>query len=206
MRTVLAAAAAGALIMGSAAGAMAAPEDKPAPKPQIQSVSIHGHSPVNVWSVDSAREIQLRATVRYAKGTTPAKGSAPATQVWLGTFTKRVAGTPIATTPSNPFIKVDALDVRSQNKRDARYTKTFKLTAPEVTSLQAAVTAATNTQTKVYLCISNVATEGVTERSNKVEQRLVGKKGKPVRDCVKVINVDPKTTETTKDDGPVATS
>jgi hypothetical protein len=204
MRTVVAAAAAGALILGSASGAIAAPKNKPASEPRVQSVSIHGHSPVNVWSVDSAREIKLRATVRYAKGKTPAKGSAPDTQVWLDTFTKKVAGAPI-TTPSNPFIRVQPLDWSRQNKKDVRYTKTYKLTAPEVASLKAAVAEATKTRTKVYLCISNIAVADVSDMSNKVEKRL-GKKGKAVRDCVKVIDVDPKSTTTTKDDGPETTS
>jgi hypothetical protein len=204
MRTVLAAAAAGALLLGSAGGAMAAPKDKPAPMPKIQSVSIHGHSPVNVFSVESAREIKLRATLRYASGKTPDKGTPAATQVWLDTFTKKVAGTPI-TTPDTPTIIVNPLDWSRQNKKDVRYAKTYKLTAEQVASLQAAVAEASKTQTKVYLCISNVAAEGVTDASSKVMKRL-GDKGKPVRDCVKVINVDPKTTKTTKDDGTAPTS
>jgi hypothetical protein len=204
MRTVLAAAAAGALIMGSAAGAMAAPKEKPAPTPKIQSVSIHGHSPINVFNVDSAREIKLRATLRYTRGKTPVKELAPATQVWLDTFTKKVAGTPI-TTPDTPTIIVNPLDWSWQNKKDVRYTETYKLTVEQVASLQVAVAEAAKTQAKVYLCISNVAAEGVTSKSTKVMKRL-GEKGKPVRDCVKVINVDPKTTKTTKDDGPKTTS
>jgi hypothetical protein len=199
MRTVLAAAAAGALLLGSAGGAMATAKDKPAPAPKVQSVSIHGHSPVNVFSVDSAREITLRATLRYASGKTPEKGKAPATEVWLDTFSKKVAGTPILT-PDTPTIK-EPLVWAWQNKKDVRYTTAFKLTADEVTSLQAAVAEATKTQTKVYLCISDVAAADVTDMSTKVMKRL-GEKGKAVRDCVRVINMDPKLTDTTKDDGP----
>jgi flavoprotein len=74
-----------------------------------------------------------------------------------------------------------------------------------VASLKAAVAEATKTRTKVYLCISNIAVADVSDMSNKVEKRL-GKKGKAVRDCVKVIDVDPKSTTTTKDDGPETTS
>ena len=80
MRTVLAAAAAGALIMGSAAGAMAAPaSDKPAPQAtvKLQSVSINGHSPINV----STRDAQARAikfvTCARPRARTPATVDRP---------------------------------------------------------------------------------------------------------------------------------
>ena len=72
MRTVLAAAAAGALIMGSAAGAMAGPGAKgPRPRRNVKC-DIHRHSPINFWDIsgtptDSVRTLKLRATVKDTK-------------------------------------------------------------------------------------------------------------------------------------------
>lgn len=196
MRTVLATVAAAALIMGSAAGAMAAPtERKTVPDAKIHSVTIHGHSPVNVFSVDTARAIKVRATVRYAKGvslpTTPPTGTAT-----LAAFSKKVDGTPIVLTlPATSPITTDLM-FRSKTKKDLRFANNtvapFKLTTAQVTALQGAVATATADKTKVYLCLSDATfSPDIAATSKQVYKRLDAKR--PVRDCVKVINVDPTT-------------
>ena len=199
MRTILAAAAAGALVLGSTAGVATAKPSKPAPAPKIQSVSIHDHSPINVFSVDSAREIQVRATVRYTKGQVPV--AAPVSTVTLAAYAKKVQAPAVA--PLTAAFTAENLPYYSNTKKDLRLrTVGYKLDQAEVDALKVALVAAAPTKSKVYLCISDVFVTGVTEQSKKVDKRLGDAKGKAVRDCVKVINVDPKTTETTKDDGP----
>src|SRR5512141_3126031 len=68
MRMIVATAAAGALIVGSAVGAVAAPgKGKPAKKTgniQISKVDIKRHSPINVDSVATARNLKLSVTLR----------------------------------------------------------------------------------------------------------------------------------------------
>lgn len=202
MRTVLAATAAGALVLGSAGGAIAHPTKKSTPaEPKLQSVSIKGHSPVNVFSITSDRTITVRATVRYAKATPEVM---PTGTVTLAAYTKKVNGDPItlATDALEP-ITAD-LASSSKTKRDVRLKAEIALLETQVGALQAAVAA----NTKVYLCIAAASvTESAAEdapsidgKSTKVKKRLGLKGKKPVRDCVKVISVDPTTTETTADD------
>jgi hypothetical protein len=95
MRTVLAAAAAGALILGSAGGAMAAkPDTKPAPQTtvKLQSVSIKGHKTIDVGVLPAAT-VKLRATIwdpanKYT--------STETVTLQLAAFTKKVKGDPVA--------------------------------------------------------------------------------------------------------------
>ena len=184
--------------MGSAAGAMAAPAAKKAtPEAKIQSVSIQGHSPVNVFSVETARAIKVRATIRYAKGvslpTEPPTGTAT-----LAAFSKKVNGKDLALTlPTTPEATdldpiTTTLLFRSKTKKDLRFANTvtpFKLSANQVIALQGAVAKATADKTKVYLCLSDVTFPNITETSKQVYKRLDAKK--PARDCVKVVSVDP---------------
>jgi hypothetical protein len=201
MRTVLAAAAAGALVIGSASGAaIAKPAKKQAAVPRIQSVSIWGHSPVNVHTIDSAREIKVRATVRYAKDEAPqSAATSPTASVTLAAYAKKVqlpAVVPIA----GPMA-AETLLFHSSSQKDLRLrTVGYKLDPAEIAALQDAVRAAQDAKTKVYLCISDVDVAGVTAMSTKVTKRVAPTKGKAVRDCVKVIDVDPELTKTTKDD------
>jgi hypothetical protein len=190
MRTVLAAAAAGALILGSASGAAVAkgkPETKPAPqstvKPvKLQSVSIKGHKPIDLAKVTDTSAIKLRAKVLGKK-------QADATvAVTLGVYEKRVGGTLV--TGSETLIPTSLAMRVTKPKRvsffagDAVITQVW--TEGQIGELAKAVEA----NGKAFICIASADLLPVTNErmSMGVKKRLGEAKGKAVRDCVKVIN------------------
>jgi hypothetical protein len=206
MRTLLAAVAAGALVLGSAAGVSAAPgkgKGPKAPKPQLQVVNIKGHSPVNVFDVAtddgngmSLRALTLRATVRdKAKAV---EGDATV-KVMLDAFNKKVAGTEL--TGFEP-IEVILTPKSTKSKVNKHYEATLAFTTDQAAALKALLTQ----DSTPYLCIADADVVGYdNETQSKQTQKRLGNRGKAVRDCVKIVAVDPTTTKTTKDDpAPVA--
>ena len=201
MRTVLAAAAAGALVLGSAAGVSAHPgkgKGPKTPKPQLQVVNIKGHSPLNVFDITtddgtgmSLRALTLRATVRdRVKPVDPAA----TVQVTLDAFSKKVAGTEL---DGFDAFEVTLTPKSTKSKVNKRFEATYTFTPDQAAAL-AGLLAVDATP---YLCIADADVVGYDNEtwSNQTKKRL-GKKGKAVRDCVKIVKVDPKTTKTTKDD------
>jgi hypothetical protein len=196
MRTFLAAAAAGALIMGSAAGAMATPKDKPADKPgyvQLTKVDFHRHSPVNVYTnladpTKSAvtRDLVLRATVR---DTAKATGADPTSvKVTVAQYTKKHGDFVLG-----GFTKEVTLDLNKTKKNE----KTYKGTVLG-TDLKTAF-ASLLAGGMAYVCIDNAvvsAPEGVTVAN---DRKMVTKKEKG-GDCVRIINQAPDDTKTKSDD------
>jgi hypothetical protein len=191
MRTVLAAAAAGALIIGSAAGAMAAPsKGKPAPKStfQLSSIDIKGHSPINVNPAATTRALVVRSTVRDTN-----KAAVPnvvTMTVTVAQYDKK-RGTEVE--DASALIKdfdVPLVLAKPQKTKSAYY-------KGEVTLEKNAVPAGMT----VLICLkSAVQTTLPLDASftkgpkNKFSKKLSG------GDCVRVVNVDPKLTDTKKDD------
>lgn len=195
MRTVLAAAAAGALIMGSAAGAMATgkPDSKPAPQTtvKLQSVSIKGHKTIDVVTTNPATllAINVRATVWDPKDV--AKSTETVTFT-LAAYTKKVNGEEVKDV--TPFESA-ALIVSRPTKKSDRFAGSVALSATTIAQLQTYLTK----DAKTYLCVSDATvTPEVAKYSMQVQKRL-GVKGPAtdakvkttVRDCVKVIDSTP---------------
>lgn len=208
MRTALAAVAAGALVLGSAGAATADPGKAKGPKaraakPSLTVVNIKGHSPLNVFDLVadangvSLRDLKLRATVRDKAKQVPADSTVT---IFLDAYSKKVQGEQLEN--FDP-ISVTLVPKATRSKVNKRYEARHTFTPDEAAAL-AAVQAA---NPKAYLCISDADLAGYdAESQSKQTRKRLGKRGKAVRDCVKIINVDPTTTDTTKDDGIPTTS
>ena len=142
----------------------------------------------------SVRPIRLRATVRY-------RGEEPADTLTmeLDAYTKRVGGEEL---DNFEPISVD-LELRegTKSKINTYYRATHEFTAPEAQAMQDLIVAPS---TKAYLCISAADITGYDDEgftwSTQTRMRLRLNNGKAVRECVKIISVDPVDTLTTKDD------
>ena len=201
MRTALAAAAAGALILGSTGGAIADPVKAKGPKSvvQLQSVNIHGHSLVNFFDVsetesNSVRDIKFRATVRDKKDVV---GNASSVLVTVGLFDKKVDGSPVAV-DGLTFDEL-TLALTKEKKRSKRYSATMSLSPTQSAPIKGYLAQA---MTKTYLCIADADLDwtGDVTNSKQVRKRLGKGDRKPVRDCVKLVDVDPSLTKTESDD------
>ncbi|HYO17241.1 MAG TPA: hypothetical protein VES02_01050 [Dermatophilaceae bacterium] len=202
MRTLLVAAAAGALVLGSVAGATAAPGRKSNDKPVLQVVNIAGHSPLNVFDVSSAdgttmsvRPLTLRATVRYRAMTSPL----PTISVTLDAYSKKVRGTDL--TPGASITTLALQPKLTGSTVNTYYQATHLFSVVEAEAMKAALA----TSTRAYLCISTADVTGYAypngwDWSTQTRRRLNIGNVKPARECVKIINVDPTKTLTTKDD------
>ena len=202
MRTLLVAAAAGALVLGSVAGATAAPGGKSNDKPVLQVVNIVGHSPLNVFDVStldlttmSVRPLTLRATVRYKAMTPPL----PTISVTLDVYSTKVWGNDL--TRSGSITKVTLEPKLTGSTVNTYYQATHPFTDAEAVAMKAALA----TSKRAYLCISTADVTGYTypngwDWSTQTRERLNIGNVKPARECVKIINIDPAKTLTTKDD------
>ncbi|HEX6887875.1 MAG TPA: hypothetical protein VF143_07195 [Candidatus Nanopelagicales bacterium] len=201
LRTVLAAVAAGTLVLGSAAGATAKgkPETVPAPQKndRVVSVSIKGHAPINLATAPDAAAIKLRA-----KLWDPNKDSKATTiSVKLGVYTKKVGGNllnlgtveaPLAAPLSQAVPLTLQPGDETRKVKDYAANPGVKGEPPALwTAAQLGlVAAALDPGEKAYVCIAEVSVSPATKYSMQVKKRL-GMKGKAVRDCVKVIDSTP---------------
>jgi hypothetical protein len=202
MRTLLVAAAAGALVIGSVAGATAAPGRKSNDKPVLQVVNIAGHTPLNVFDVSitdgtttSVRPLTLRATVRYRALTPPL----PTISITLDAYSKKVRGSDL--TPSGSITTVTLQPKLTGSKVNTYYQATHLFTVDEAKAMKDVLA----TSKRAYLCISTADVTGYTypngwDWSTQTRKRLNIGNVKPVRECVKIIDIDPTKTVTTKDD------
>jgi hypothetical protein len=201
MRTVLAAAAAGALVLGSAGGAIAKGKPDTAPTPQttvkLQSVSIKGHSPLDLkgLTADSTAAINLRAKVwdpkRALKGT-------ETVEVTLGVYAKKSDKTRITGTEFSDPVQLKLAPGQTLTSKVKRFgVEPAVLTAvwDYATELVPAADLLTP-GAKAYICIATADVVGVDgeKKSVMVQKRLGERKGKAVRDCVKVIDSTPAET------------
>ena len=185
-RSLLAGAAAGALVLGSAAGVAAAKPSprhpaKPAPQTSVtlKTVSIKGHAPIDLAKAAPGAAIKLRATVRDAAKKVP---TTETVDVTLAVYTKKVRGTKVAGTDST-MVKL-ALRPASANHRTRSYAGNAVLntvwTADQLTSLKAAL----KPGDRAYACIATADLTKVDEK----QSTIVKKRLSTVRDCVKVID------------------
>jgi hypothetical protein len=198
MRTVVAAAAAGALVLGSAGVATAKGKPDTAPTPQstvkLQSVSIKGHSPIDLQTVDLATAaINLRATVRDPKGVVKTGEGAATVAVSLAIFTRKTGDPKKFKVEGTDTILPAELTITDSSKgsKNKRYVGSATLNKVWNGKQLAIVDGLVNPGgTKYYACISDadiVGFEGEA-RSTKVKKRL-----STVRDCVRIVDsgVDP---------------
>ena len=136
MRTLLVAAAAGALALGSVAGATAAPGRKSNDKPVLQVVNIVGHSPLNVFDVTttdnttmSVRPLTVRATVRY-NGMTPL----PTISVTLDAYSSKVRGTDL--TKDTAITTVTLKPKITRSKVNTHYRATYQFSDTEAKAMK----------------------------------------------------------------------
>ena len=97
VKFLIAAATAGALIAGSAPGAMAAPPvAKPAKKTNptvvLKSIDIKRHSEVNFYNVNPATDSPIKVTARFRDPSGKALGGLSAFTVTLAEYSKKVRG------------------------------------------------------------------------------------------------------------------
>jgi hypothetical protein len=203
MRTVLAAAAAGALVIGSASGAMATGKPHTVPAPQkndrLVSVSIKGHAPIDLKTASADATVRLRA-----KLWDPKRDSAATTvAVTLGVYTKKVggelfnlgtAGAPVPAPPSVATQLVLKPGDAMHKVKDYSAAPLLKGASPALWTADqlASLAAALDPTEKAYICIASVTVDPAdTKLSTKVKKRVGPAKGKAVRDCVKVIDTTP---------------
>jgi hypothetical protein len=193
MRTILAAAAAGALVLGSAAGvASAKPSTPKGPKAgylQVTKVDFHRHSPANVFANATTRDLQLRATVR---DTARAEGADPTSvTVTVAQYTKK-RGDLVST----GFTTDVTLDLNKPKKNE----KTYKGAVPG-SEIRAWFTTAPNALpvgATAYVCIKDIVLVGPAGITRPDKKPVLKKENGG--DCIKVVNVDPATTDTKTDD------
>lgn len=199
MRAFLASAAAGALILGSAAGAATAKPSTPkGPKPakpavtdvvRFQSVSIKGHRPIDLAKVDATTALKLRATVQHRVKV--ASDQAASISVTLGVYTKRVNGSVVPGTVPSDAVALAPV-VRAKPKRVQNFKGNAVLATiwegTEVDALKALL----KPGDKAYICIATATPSFVVDKySMQVRKRLAKDVKRPVRDCVKVIDSTP---------------
>ena len=200
MRTVIAAAAAGALVLGSAGGAMAHPgkSDKAkgpkmsnsAPVEKLQGVNIKRHKKIDLADVSATTALKLRASVHNSKKV-GASDARPTVGLTLAVYDKKVNGTMVAGSESEATDL--ALKERKKAKRNQFYAGSAVISQVWTPGQVAALASQVSSEGKAFICISGV-TEDFDKYSLQTRKRLGANadgsdlKKKTVRDCVKVVN------------------
>ena len=197
MRTVLAAAAAGALVLGSAGGAIADPGKAKGPKAsasaemtKLQNVNIKRHKKIDLADVKAENvTFNLRAKVRYMKKT-EMTDTLSSFGVDLAFFDKKVN----RANTGEDVVKAASGDVRLKTTKTTK-NKFYAGSTAEI-SMEALETAVVDGAGKAYLCISGV-TVPEDFKFDKFSQQTRMRLGenangdtlkKTVRDCVKIVN------------------
>lgn len=177
IRTLLASAAAGALVIGSASGALAHPVKPKAPaKPgtiALRTVDIHRHAPINIAGPET-QKVKLRANVWDTD-----KSKDAVVTVVLAQYDKR-RGTAGAATLSKELAPV----TKDKRKKSKNYAATVSLS--DIKTLLGAGVPAVGKIT--YLCIKDVSAPESTREWKQVTKKENG------GDCVKIVN-KPVTTQ-----------
>lgn len=195
-RTLLVAAAAGALVAGSAGGAVAQPAkaggskaDQPvAAETKLRHVNIKRHRTLDLAKADATTALKLRASVRNSSRVS-ASEALPSFGISLGVFDKKVNGTLVEGTVASDPATV-SLKERKRKRSLQRYSGDAVLAS--VWSPQALADLAESLEPgdKAYICIDDV-TEDFDGYSRQARKRLDIDVKRPVRDCVKVIDSTP---------------
>jgi hypothetical protein len=225
MRTVLSAAAAGALVIGAAGASVAVPASGGHGRGHakatltLSNVGIHDHSAINFWDIsatgtDSVRSLKVRATVKDKKDVLG--DPAPTVEVDLGEFTrvkapkKRPALVPVV--PSVAALDDLVLPMLVEKKNSKYFAVEYTFSQAQKDAIRAhllekaaAATAAGVKVERTYLCIIDADVTGApvdvtVSNSKQSRNRLLASKGNHQRQCVQLIVKDPSTTKTTTDD------
>ncbi len=195
-RSALATAAAGALVLGSAAGVSAAPKGpkhRPAPQnnDRVVSVSIHGHAPIDLAKVTATSALSLRAKVWDPNR----DGQARTVAVTLGVFTKRVGGTKVqlggVAAPDSASVPL-ALRAGHEQRKVKGYVGSAVLASVWTPEQVGALKTALKPGDKAFVCISTLTVDPAAKYAHIVNKRLGLAKGKAVRDCVRVTDSTPE--------------
>ena len=141
----------------------------------------------------SVRPLTVRATVRY-NGMTPL----PTISVTLDAYSSKVRGTdPIKDTAITLTLKPKI----TRSKVNTHYWATHQFSDTQAKAMKDALA----TSKRAYLCISTADVTGYEYPngwawSTQTRMRMNIDNVKPVRECVKIIDIDPAKTVTTKDD------
>ena len=203
MRTILAATAAGALVLGSAGAATAHPHRDKAKGPKatvvapadmktkLTKVDIKRHKKIDVAKVDDSTALKLRAKVRYSGKVTDNAASVQVVPVTLAVYDKKVNGEMVDGTQSAPTEL--AIKDRKKAKKTHRYYGSAKVTEVWSPEQLGALAAYLQTNGKAYICISGVDGE-FDKYSKQTRKRLDMNVKKTVRECVKVYTTAAPTT------------
>ena len=196
-RTVLAAAAAGALILGSAGGSVAAPDKAQGPKAKsttqttkLQNVNIKRHTKIDLTNVNEETAIKLRAKVRYSAKVS-SEEALPSFGIALGVFDKKVNGTFVE--GSDSAAAPVELKAKKRDRKVQFYAGEAVIADVWSAGQLEALTAAVAANGKAYICTYSVDTT-FDAFSMQTRKRLGVKADgsdftkKTVRDCVKVVD------------------
>jgi hypothetical protein len=192
MRTVLAAAAAGALVLGSAGGAMAHPHtsDKARgstasePVSRLLNVNIKRHEKIDLADVTDTTALRLRAKVHNSKKV-KAEDALESVHVTLAVYDRKFSVDAVKDSESTEAELT--LKVKRKAQRNQFYAGSAVISQVWGEDQVAALAAAVAEDGKAYICISGV-TEDFDRYSKQTRKRLDMGVKRPVRDCVKVVN------------------
>lgn len=191
MRNVLAAAAAGALVLGSAGAATAGPgkgkKTGKAEYMQLRMVDVHNGF-LNVHPQAKHRDIKVKALVRDT-----VKGSDP-TDVSVVLAHYDAKGTPAA--PALIEDQTVKLELKGKpGKKTQKYRAVVK--GDDLASALVGVVGEGDT---TYVCLKDASLTAATGVQIKDPRKQVAKKLQRQRDCFRVVNVAPDMTKSTSDD------
>ena len=188
VKFLIAAATAGALIAGSAPGAIAAPPvakpgKKTTPTVVLKSVDIKGHSALDFYA---ATPPTLKVTARVKDAGRALKANA--LTVTLAEYTKKVGGQRV-----DPGVSVEVRLGKWKGGTSKYASGSVTFDDAQVTAFKARLTAA---QKPLLLCLSNVGSLGNTTvtPSTKMEKRLDNGGVISVGDCVSLVYKAPMPT------------
>ena len=202
MRTLLVATAAGALVLGSLTGATAAPGHKSNPKPVLQVVNIVGHTPLNVFKVNEDGWDDDERPSAHPPGDGQVQGDdAPADHDRCHSRRLLQEGSGKDLTPATRSQVDRSKKLDTTSKVNTFYWATHPFTVDEAKAMKDFAA----TSKRAWLCISTADVTGYTypngwDWSTQTRKRLNIGNVKPVRECVKIIDINPAQTVTTKDD------
>ena len=209
MRTVLAAAAAGALVLGSAGGAIAEPGKAKGPQAsasaemtKLQNVNIKRHKKIDLADVTETSALNLRAKVRYSEKVMWDAASVQELGMTLAVYTKKVNGEMVVvdeldplsplTTESSPATPV-MIKEKKKERKNHYYAGSAVISEVWNADQLGVLADEVADNGKAYICISSVT--GEFSKFSQQTRMLLGVKAdqetptkKTVRDCVKVVN------------------
>ncbi len=197
MRTVLAAAAAGALVLGSAGGAAAHPHksdraqgpeaSKSEPMSKLQTVRIKGHKKIDLAKVSETTALKLRAKVRYSEKV-EAGDALASVGLKLAVYDRKFSKDMVPGSETADPVAL-SLKVRKGAKKNQFYAGPAVI-LQEWSEAQVGVLAGEVAKDgKAFICLSDVD-EPFNKYSKQTRKRLDMDVKRPVRDCVKVVNSD----------------